>query len=68
MLNYIPKSNYLSGKIILITGAGDGIGKEAALHYGRFGATVILLGKTVRKLERVYDQRGTCQNKLQFGF
>jgi NAD(P)-dependent dehydrogenase (short-subunit alcohol dehydrogenase family) len=56
MLNYIPKSNYLRGKVILVTGAGAGIGKEAALHYARFGASVILLGRTVKKLESVYDQ------------
>lgn len=56
MLNYIPKSHFLKAKIILVTGAGDGIGKEAALHYARYGATVILLGKTVSKLEAVYDQ------------
>lgn len=56
MLNYTPKSQYLSGKVILVTGAGDGIGKQAALHYARYGAIVILLGKTVKKLEKVYDQ------------
>jgi NAD(P)-dependent dehydrogenase (short-subunit alcohol dehydrogenase family) len=56
MLKYTPKSDYLHNKIILVTGAGDGIGKQAALHYARYGATVILLGKTVSKLEAVYDQ------------
>lgn len=56
MLNYLPKENYLDNKIILITGAGDGIGKQAALEYAKYGATVILLGKTVKKLEQVYDQ------------
>ncbi len=45
----------LAGKIILITGAGDGIGKEAAITYANCGATVILLGRTVKKLEDVYD-------------
>ena len=47
---------YLKNKVILITGAGDGIGKEAALNFARHGAEVILLGKTVKKLENVYDQ------------
>ncbi|WP_373567117.1 YciK family oxidoreductase [Pseudidiomarina homiensis] len=45
----------LEGKVILVTGAGDGIGKEAALTFAKAGATVILLGRTVSKLEAVYD-------------
>lgn len=46
----------LNEKVILVTGAGDGIGKQAALHYAKLGATVILLGKTKFKLEQVFDQ------------
>ncbi|KFZ28261.1 3-oxoacyl-ACP reductase [Pseudidiomarina atlantica] len=49
--------NYdLSGKVILVTGAGDGIGKQAALTFAAAGATVILLGRTVSKLEHTYDE------------
>jgi len=46
----------LQGKNILVTGAGDGIGRAAALTFARHGATVVLLGKTVEKLEAVYDE------------
>ena len=46
----------LEEKIILVTGAGDGIGKSAAISYASRGATVILLGKTIAKLEKVYDE------------
>jgi NAD(P)-dependent dehydrogenase (short-subunit alcohol dehydrogenase family) len=46
----------LAGKTILVTGAGDGIGRAAALSYAEHGATVILLGRTVEKLEAVYDE------------
>lgn len=46
----------LRDKVILVTGAGDGIGREAALTYAKHGATVILLGRTVSKLEAVYDE------------
>ncbi|WP_086982989.1 YciK family oxidoreductase [Vibrio aphrogenes] len=55
-MNYSVTPTALAGKTILITGAGDGIGKEAALHYAQHGATVILLGRTVAKLEAVYDE------------
>ena len=53
---YAPKADLLAGRRILITGAGDGLGKAAALACARHGATVILLGRTVKKLEAVYDQ------------
>jgi NAD(P)-dependent dehydrogenase (short-subunit alcohol dehydrogenase family) len=53
---YQPDANLLAGRAILITGAGDGIGKEVALTSAAHGATVILAGRTVAKLEQVYDQ------------
>ncbi|MBL0711104.1 MAG: YciK family oxidoreductase [Colwellia sp.] len=56
MFEYSIKENTLKGKVILVTGAGAGIGKQAAITYAKLGATVILLGKTVSKLEAVYDE------------
>lgn len=53
---YIAAPQCLQNKIILVTGAGDGIGRAAALSYAQHGATVILLGRTVEKLEAVYDE------------
>ena len=46
----------LSNRIVLITGAGDGIGKAMALAAAASGASVILLGRTTSKLEAVYDE------------
>lgn len=54
--DYEPSKELLTGKNILVTGAGDGIGRVAALTYAHFGATVILLGRTESKLESVYDE------------
>ncbi len=54
--DFIAAADALAGKTILITGAGDGIGRVAALSYANHGATVILLGRTVSKLEAVYDE------------
>ncbi|MBU0537897.1 MAG: YciK family oxidoreductase [Gammaproteobacteria bacterium] len=54
--DFIAEPQCLLGKIILVTGAGDGIGRAAALSYAQHGATVILLGRTVDKLEAVYDE------------
>ena len=55
-MNYSVSSDALHDKVILVTGAGDGIGKQAALSYAQHGATVILLGRTVKKLEQTYDE------------
>jgi NAD(P)-dependent dehydrogenase (short-subunit alcohol dehydrogenase family) len=55
-MDYLAPPALLKDKVILITGAGDGIGKQAALAYARHGATVLLLGKTTTKLEHVYDE------------
>ena len=56
MDTYSAPIDLLKGKTILVTGAGDGIGKAAALAYAQHGATVILLGRTTSKLETLYDQ------------
>ena len=55
MFDYSPAENLLKERIILITGAGEGIGRAAALSCAAHGATVILLGRTEEKLEQVYD-------------
>lgn len=53
--NYQPPADLLKDRVILITGATDGLGKAAALACAQHQATVILLGKVVRKLEQIYD-------------
>lgn len=55
-IDYQAPADLLDGRIILVSGAGDGIGRAAALAYARHGATVILLGRTIAKLEAVYDE------------
>ncbi len=54
--NYTPNENCLASKTILVTGAGDGIGRVAAKTFAAHGATVILVGRTLAKLEQVYDE------------
>ena len=56
MFEYNPPDNLLTGKTILITGAGDGIGRAAAISFAAHGANVILTGRTQSKLEAVYDE------------
>lgn len=55
-MNYLAPEDLLTDRVILVTGAGQGLGREAALSYAKHGATVILLGRQVKKLEAVYDE------------
>ena len=56
MQNYQAPADLLKDRIIMVTGAGSGIGRAAAIAYAAHGATVILVGRTVSKLESVYDE------------
>ncbi len=56
MFQYSARPDLLKDRVILVTGAGRGIGAAAACSFAAHGATVILLGKTIEHLEEVYDQ------------
>lgn len=45
----------LAGRVVLVTGAHGGLGSAASKACARAGATVVLLGRRVRQLERLHD-------------
>ena len=53
---YAPASDLLRERIILVTGASDGIGRAVAKAYASHGATVVLLARNIKGLEQVYDE------------
>ncbi len=51
----VEASAVLAGRVVLVTGAHGGLGAASAQACARAGATVVLLGRRVPKLNRVYD-------------
>lgn len=56
MHDYQAPADLLKDRIVMVTGAGSGIGRAAAKAYAAHGATVVLVGRTVSKLETIYDE------------
>ena len=54
--SYTAAPDLLRDRIILITGASDGIGRALALAAAGLGGQIILHGRNVQKLEKVYDE------------
>lgn len=61
---YQPAADELRGRVIAITGAGDGIGRAVALAAASHGAELVLIGRSVSKLETVHSQIAAL-NKAQ---
>jgi len=51
----------LAGKVIVLTGGADGIGRECALAYGRAEATIAILDRDLERAQQtVSDVGGKC--------
>ena len=48
--------NTMQGKVCLITGGTNGIGKSAAQALARLGATVVIVGRDAQKTRQVVEE------------
>ncbi len=53
---YLPAERCLQDRVVMITGAGQGLGRAAALACAAHGAQVVLHGRRQKKLDAVYDE------------
>jgi meso-butanediol dehydrogenase/(S,S)-butanediol dehydrogenase/diacetyl reductase len=55
----------LESKVVVLTGGGDGIGRECALAYARAGATVAILDRNIAAAERTAEEMGNQSLAIQ---
>lgn len=62
---YVPDSGALGNRVVVISGATGGLGTELSKACASAGATVVLLGKNLSKLEALYDVVAAMPNAPQ---
>lgn len=55
MKTSVSQQHRFTGKTVLITGGGTGMGKAAALRFGREGANVVVAGRRSQELDQVVE-------------
>ena len=53
---YKTEKDSFTDKVIMVTGAADGIGKAVTIALAEHGATVLMLDKKSRRLEKLFDE------------
>ena len=52
----VDRADRLAGKVAVVTGGGQGVGRGISLGLAESGAAVLLVGRSMKKLERVAEE------------
>jgi len=55
----------MDGRVCVVTGATNGIGKETALGLARLGATVVIVARNVERAARTANEIGCAAAGLR---
>jgi NAD(P)-dependent dehydrogenase (short-subunit alcohol dehydrogenase family) len=58
--SFVKELFSLDGRLAVVTGSGSGIGQAAAIALANLGAEVLLLGRTLKKLEATESEIARC--------
>lgn len=64
-MNYTLEKDALKDRVVLISGATGGLGTQLCLACAKGGATVVMISKTLKKLEALYDVVAAIDNAPQ---
>src|ERR1700759_3670770 len=59
------KEGDISGKVVIITGASRGVGKQAAFDFARRGANVVLAARTVNADDKLPGTLGETLQQIE---
>ena len=64
----MAEDNRMKGKVILITGGTDGIGKEAVKQLAIMGGTIVIVGRNLEKTENVITELKSITGNKDISF
>src|SRR5208283_2479151 len=60
----VYRDDLFKGRVVLVSGAGSGLGKAIAVLFARLGATLMIAGRDGKKLERAAALLSTIGNRV----
>uniref|UniRef100_A0A915DQY5 Uncharacterized protein n=1 Tax=Ditylenchus dipsaci TaxID=166011 RepID=A0A915DQY5_9BILA len=65
--DWVMTSERFNDKVVVITGSSAGIGQDAALEFGKEGASVVIHGQSIERLQQtkvLLKEAGVSEDKI----